>query len=99
MNDRLLSLLGLMRRASKLTLGTDAVIDSVNNGESRLVLLTCDASERTRENLIHICQNGGVECVVLSYDTQTVGHAVGKWAKVLSVNDSGFAKAARSHIR
>lgn len=99
MNDKLLSLLGLMRRASKLTLGTDAVIDSVNNGDSSLVLFTYDASERTKGNISHICENAGVECVEIPYDTQTVGHAVGKWTKVLSVNDSGFAKAARSHIR
>ena len=47
MNNKLLSFLGLCRRAGKMTIGNDAVIEEINNGKSCLVLLAGDASQRT----------------------------------------------------
>ena len=38
MNNKLLSLLGLMRRAGKLSLGFDAAAESAVSGESSLIL-------------------------------------------------------------
>ena len=53
MNDRILSLLGLCRRSGKLSLGNDAVIASVRDGEARLVLCTADISENTRKKITY----------------------------------------------
>lgn len=50
-SDRLLSLLGLARRAGRLTMGNDAVIDSLEEGVSALVLFADDLSPLS---LIHI---------------------------------------------
>ena len=40
----LLSLLGLARRAGKLSLGNDAAVESLRKGQARLVLLASDLS-------------------------------------------------------
>ena len=45
MNDRLLSILGLCRRAGKIVIGTDPVIESVTTGKSFFVI------NRTKDEL------------------------------------------------
>ena len=47
MNDRLLSLLGIARRAGKLTMGFDPVAEDVAKHKAKLVLTASDLSERT----------------------------------------------------
>ena len=51
MNDAILSLLGLCRRAGKLTIGNDAVVEDTKNGTAKLVILTRDISANTRKKL------------------------------------------------
>ena len=52
MNDRILSLLGLCRRAGKLTPGNDAVIDDVAKGISKLVIVTSNISKNTEKKIL-----------------------------------------------
>ena len=51
MNKQLLSLLGLMRRAGKLSLGFDAAAESAESGESCMILTTADISPKTLKEL------------------------------------------------
>ena len=51
MNDRLLSLLGLCRRAGKIVIGADPVIDSVLNGKSYVVLMAKDFSHNSKKSV------------------------------------------------
>ena len=58
--DKLLSLMGLCRRAGRLGVGHDAVFDAVRRGRARVVILTSDASARAlakqlRERLADDC--------------------------------------------
>ena len=46
MNDRILSLLGLCRRAGKLVIGADPTIDSINKGKSKIVIFADDFSKK-----------------------------------------------------
>ena len=47
MNNKLLSLLGIARRAGRLSLGYDSAEEAMKNGKSRLLILAWDLSERT----------------------------------------------------
>ena len=47
MNDRVLSFLGLCRRAKKLVIGAEVTEESVREGKSLLVLYACDASQNS----------------------------------------------------
>ena len=49
--DKILNFLGIARRAGKLSLGFDAAEESVNKKKSKLLILACDVSERTRKSV------------------------------------------------
>ncbi|MBQ1412816.1 MAG: ribosomal L7Ae/L30e/S12e/Gadd45 family protein [Clostridia bacterium] len=94
MNNQLLSLLGLMRRAGKLSLGFDAAADSVASGESCLILTTADISPKTLKELNYKIHE--TVCVLpLDCSQETLGKAIGKNVKIISVNDRGFAQKAK----
>lgn len=92
MNNKLLSFLGLCRRAGKMTIGNDAVIEEINNGESCLVLLAVDASQRTAKEVALVAENNNVEIRTLSCSKQQLSQALGKLTAVISIHDAGFAK-------
>lgn len=94
MNDKLLSLLGLMRRAGKLSLGFDAATDSAKSGESCLILTSADISPKTLKELNYKINNK-VEILSLSCNQDEIGRAIGKNVRIISINDKGFAQKAK----
>lgn len=97
MNDKFLSLLGMARRSGKLSLGHDAVISSVVKNKAKLVVLSSEGSERLVREISHACTYGGknIPCIITSYTTVELSKAVGSKAAVMSLDDEGFAKAAK----
>lgn len=91
-SNPLLSFLGLCRRAGKMTLGSDIVVDSIMSGESVLVLLASDISLNTEKQIKRNAQLSNVRLIKLKENKEEVSHAVGKFSAVISINDSGFAK-------
>ncbi|MBQ2687846.1 MAG: ribosomal L7Ae/L30e/S12e/Gadd45 family protein [Clostridia bacterium] len=96
MNDRLLNFLGLCRRAGKMKIGCDTVIESVELGNSRLVLLARDISENTKKKILSAVKDGEYE--ILTYSKDELSFALGKTCAVLSLEDDGFAKKTRQLI-
>ncbi len=97
MNDRLLSLLGLIRRAGKLSMGFDAAADSMRKGEAALLLLSEGLSERTDRAIRKIADQSGTSIVSCGYGMDDIGHAVGRRSTgIITVNDNGFADKIRS---
>ena len=94
MNKQLLSLLGLMRRAGKLSLGFDAAADSAASGESCLILTTADISPKTLKELNYKI-NETVGVLPLACTQEELGRAIGKNVKIISINDKGFAQKAK----
>lgn len=92
MSDRLLSLLGLCRRAGRLTIGCDPVKESVTKGEAQLVLFAKDASANTLKDVASVAEKAGVKTVTIAYDKKEISASVGKLCAVAGVNDGGFAK-------
>lgn len=90
MNDKLLNFLGLCRRAGKMKIGCDTVIESVENSNAKLVLLAADISENTKKKIISAVK--GTEYEILKYSKDELSFALGKTCAVLSVEDEGFAK-------
>ena len=90
MNEKVLSLLGLARRAGKLTMGFDPVVDSVKTGQSRLVLITSDISPKTEKELRFSLRNSEIQLLGIPFDVASTGKALGKAAKIISVDDEGL---------
>lgn len=90
--DKLLNFLGLCRRAGKLTTGNDAVVETVVKGESKLVIVADDVSPNTEKKLLKICDTNKVKLIKIKRSKDELSLAIGRFAAVASVTDSGFAQ-------
>ena len=90
--QRILGFLGLCRKAGKLVLGFDMVVETMKKGTADSVLLSGDCSERTARNIKRIAEETGTEILILPLTIDEIGFAVAKRAGVLAVCDSGFSK-------
>lgn len=93
MEDRLLSLLGLARRAGRLELGFDASASAAREQTARLLIAAGDVSEKTYKNLCYEGERAGIPAIRLKAGMEELGRACGGRAGVLAVTDPGFAKA------
>lgn len=95
MNDRVLSLLGLARRAGKLSLGHDAAIEAIVKNKAKLCLVCRDGSQRLKNEMSHACgyENKKITFIEIDCEISQLSKAIGSKAAVLTVNDEGFAKA------
>lgn len=93
-NPKLLSLLGMCRRAGRLSCGHDAAIGSVRSKSAKLCLLSSDSSQRLRKEIEREASFEGRDIPVkLMLSTmEEIGKATGLKSAVVSVNDEGFAK-------
>lgn len=92
MEDELLHLLGIARRAGKLALGTEATRDAVRRRRAVLLLFASDLSPHTVSDLSPQAERNGVPMRHLHATMDELGAALGKRAGVIAVNDRGFAK-------
>lgn len=93
MNDNFLGMLGLAKRAGKVTTGGELCAAAVRNGQSKLIIAACDASENTKKSLRDSCGFYKVKFVEAS-DKASLGRFTGAESRaVVSVNDDNFAKA------
>jgi len=96
MNDKVMGMLGLARRAGKIIFGSDAAVSAVRSGGAKLVIMAEDASERTKKLMTNKCKSFSVPLYVFSNATE-LGNKIGKSdISVLAVSDKNFAKAIES---
>ena len=98
MDDKLLSLLGMCRKANKLSCGHDGAVGAVRSGKAKLCLLSNDSSDRLRkeaEREIGFTKER-IPVAVTHYSMAEIGNATGLKSAVVTVNDEGFAKAMLS---
>ena len=93
-NPKFLSLLGMCRRAGKLSCGHDGAIGSVRSKSAKLCLLSSDSSERLRKEIERESsfEDRNIPVVILFSTMEDIRKATGLKSAVLSVNDEGFAK-------
>ena len=93
-NPKLLSLLGMCRRAGRLSCGHDAAIGSVRSKSAKLCLLSSDSSQRLRKEIEREAAFEGRDIPVrmLFSTIEEICKATGLKSAVVTVNDEGFAK-------
>lgn len=108
MNHPLLNMLGIARRAGKLSVGFDAAAESVKTGRSRLIVAAADLSAKTEKEIRYLldrprgggCGNGDTggpaKVIRIPFDMTTMSKAIGTKAGILSVDDDGLAGAVLS---
>ena len=96
MNERLTGLVGMARRAGRLTAGFDAVKDLITAKKAQLVLMAADLSPKTEKEL-RFTAGDAVPLLTTALTKDEIGHA-GGWQKpvgVIATEDKGFAAAMR----
>lgn len=94
-NERLFGILGLCRRANKISHGHDASVASIIKREAALCLVSSDASERLYNDIVFACEKANNKTIVskLQFTMDEIGMCLGaKKAAVITINDQGFAK-------
>ncbi len=91
MDDRLLSFLGLCRRARKLVIGAQPAIESVENKKSQLIIYASDFSRNSLKPVLESAEKNGVTALMINRSKDELSFSLGKLCGVLSVEDKGFA--------
>lgn len=89
--QKAMQMIGLARKAGKLTLGGEMTENDLMHRKSHLVIVATDASEKTAHRFQTKCASKGVP--ILQFSTkEELGRQLGKEQRtVLSVTDPGFA--------
>ena len=96
--DKILSLLGFVKKAGKLITGSNAVLRSILYGDSELVIVTKDAGNSVREKFERICRENDVSFFFIGNQDE-FERATGEKNKVIySVVDAGFANKLKQLI-
>lgn len=93
MENKLLQLLGIARRANRLSLGHDAALEAVLAKKARLCLIACDASQRLEKEFTRAARDYELKVIRLPSTIEQFHRALGFKAGVVTVNEDGFAKA------
>ena len=97
----LLSLLGICKKANKLSCGHDAAVEAIRSGRAEICLMSSDSSQRLRDEMereISMSKSKSLLCVTDS-TMDEIGHAIRLRSAVITVNDSGFAKSVSKLIQ
>lgn len=92
MNDRILSFLGLCRKAGKTVIGEKTVEKTVMEKKACVILTASDFSENSLKGVKKAADAFGVPLVRTPYPKEALSLALGKTCGVLCVTDEGFSK-------
>lgn len=96
--DKALSMIGLAKRAGRITSGADMVEDAIRQGKAKLVVIASDAAKNSRKSISDCCGYYNVKYLIYS-DKEQLARAIGTDVAVaISVNDEGLAKAIETKI-
>ena len=88
-NKKYLSLLGLARRAGRLSMGHDTALEALRKGKAKLVIFSSDISQRLINEFER--ESSEIPAVKISETIDEIHFAVGYRAGVLTVDDENFA--------
>lgn len=98
MSDKFLGLLGICRKAGKLTCGAAKTDELIKQGKAVVVFTACDLSSKTEKELRFSANKNNTAVVRTDYSIEQLSAAIGIPAGVLGVSDNGFATALNKLI-
>lgn len=90
-NDRLLSFLGLCKRAGRLVTGAETVTKTIAEGKALLVLYASDVSEGSVKRVRIEAWNKSIPTRRLPCSKEELSFALGRLSAIVCVTDRGFA--------
>jgi ribosomal protein L7Ae-like RNA K-turn-binding protein len=95
MTDKLLSLLGICRKANKLSFGFEASAEAIAAKKAALVVLAADISPKTAKEARFLASGSNTEVIEIDATIDGLSQKTGRRAGVLAVTDIGLAAAVR----
>ena len=94
MMEKVLSLLGLMKKAGAIACGEDNSIDAVRDGKAKLLILAGDASDNARKRAENLCAGRKLIKLELECTKAELAWALGmSGCSMAAICDLGFAVA------
>ena len=92
MNNKIYGLLGLARKAGKISFGTQSCIEAIEKRKAKLVIIAEDCSDRTKKIFEDISKIANVPIRVIG-TIENISKCIGQNNKaVIVVKDENFAK-------
>lgn len=89
----MLGLIGLAMKAGKVCFGADSVEENIVKRKVKLLIISKDSSERTKNKFVNICEKYNVP-VIVDGDIDTLSKTIGKSNKaVIGIKDVNFAES------
>lgn len=89
-SERILSYLGLARKAGKLCVGFADSKEACQKNRARFIAVASDISEKTEKEIKYF-SGGKIPVVRVSYTITEISAAIGTKAGIVAVCDEGFA--------
>ena len=91
--EKLLGLIGLAKRAGKISAGEALCSEKIKSRDARLVIIAEDASDNTKKAVTNSCKYYNVPYVIFASKEQLGTFTGGGFKSAAAVCDRGFAKA------
>ncbi len=89
--ENLLKFIGLCKKSGKLNAGYDQVLETLEKGKTKLIILSQDAGNSTKKSIKRAAENKNVRILEL-FSKEEIGDILGERdVAVLSICDKGFA--------
>lgn len=87
-----------LQEDGKVVCGIDAVIESIEYKKVKLVIVSVDASDKTKKNVEFICNKNNVKFLIYG-NKEELSHAIGKVNKVVfAIKDKNFVNGIEKII-
>ena len=92
-NNNILGLIGLAMKAGKVCFGADSVEENIIKKKVKLLIISEDSSERTKNKFIKLCEKYNIP-VIVDGDIDTLSKTIGKNNKaIIGIKDINFAES------
>lgn len=92
-NNKILGLIGLAMKSGNVSFGADSVEENILKKKIKLVIISEDSSERTKNKFVSICEKNKVP-VIIDGNIDSLSKAIGKNNKaILGIKDLNFAES------
>ena len=91
-NKKVLGLIGFAAKARKVSYGADSVKLQISKGNVRLLILSNEASDRTKKDFIQLSEQYNIPKIIVG-DSEELSQAIGKSNKVvIGIHDKELSK-------
>lgn len=93
--DKIKNYLGISKRANKVVLGEDFIIDSMRKNKLKFLFIASDIGDSTKKKILNKCEFFNIEYSQI-FSREDLSNAVGKENRVMvGIVDEGIVKAIK----